>query len=999
MEPLAGCSATGCHPANIRNTHHATTAAQAGNCAECHSALPQTVSCKSCHDADYWSVPDANGNPTQVDQLGKPLDARSTHHASASAQSCEQCHSNAPRPSACIDCHHETAAPFHHVMADGGGAIKCDHCHGSAIAVNFSVNDAGVRPACQDCHEPSDANRSKHHTLATSRDDLSCNKCHSDASPVPGCDTSSCHGTTFWQQPERAGSAQAQHHDVVRVKQSLDCSTCHASVAAMGGCRSIDCHGDGTWFNATKNLHHETVTKVTYQYGCLSCHSLGHDPVTGVDIILPPTEEKCESCHTVFVNQASVPAIHHATDSFANNDCIKCHAGIADINPQSLDCATCHAGQSPKDGKAAMHHATNTANAGDCTACHSSVNASNLACESCHAAEPVLNGSMAMHHGTTDAAPDYTLGNCTTCHVGADAGINCATCHAAINTAANVDRHHFSRLATTNPNACIQCHSAIDTTALSNCEDCHAQQQGALNGSVTMHHSMTEAGMLQNCTACHEGAAIAENACSSCHTGTDSAQALAERHHLNTQAGQSGLCSTCHVGAQAQGIVCAACHGEDTQPIGHHEQPQYAAGNCLYCHDAITLNGANCEECHTGNGKPSIPETHHAAPLASVGGDCSFCHQSVSSPDVCANCHAASPHHTTLAAQFGVCEQCHTWPADKDENPQQGSCRQCHGQYMHGKNSAAPIHDYRACFSCHGSGGSMTSSFPQAAVVLPFHASPGKAVGFSSGSDALAPGRGSFNLFYSSWGGSSRNEERFGEHENWENLGDRNRTPGISYTKVQISEQGKTYQVPAFSNIPAPDLPGGGGTGGGGGLTVCASCHGDYSGLVSCSNLKWRDHQTLNRVDLATYQLAESTYLGSYCPDLPAEPVNLALNKSASSSDDEGSSYRASRAVDGDGSTRWYVRSGSSEWLKVDLGQRVQISQVVIKWHSEYAREYDVEVSTDNRNWTRVKSESSGNGGTDTVTFGARDARYVLIDCKRERDRGYSIYELEVYAP
>ena len=48
--------------------------------------------------------------------------------------------------------------------------------------------------------------------------------------------------------------------------------------------------------------------------------------------------------------------------------------------------------------------------------------------------------------------------------------------------------------------------------------------------------------------------------------------------------------------------------------------------------------------------KPTIPETHHAAPLTSVGGDCSVCHQSVSSPDVCANCHDASPHHYTAWA-------------------------------------------------------------------------------------------------------------------------------------------------------------------------------------------------------------------------------------------------------------------------------------------------------------------------------------------------------------
>jgi hypothetical protein len=124
---------------------------------------------------------------------------------------------------------------------------------------------------------------------------------------------------------------------------------------------------------------------------------------------------------------------------------------------------------------------------------------------------------------------------------------------------------------------------------------------------------------------------------------------------------------------------------------------------------------------------------------------------------------------------------------------------------------------------------------------------------------------------------------------------------------------------------------------------------------------------------------------------------NLAEDKYASASDDEGSDYRASRAVDGSSSSRWYARSYGTEWLKIDLGSRYTISQVVIDWHEYYAREYDVEVSTDNRNWTRVYRNESGNGGTDTVNFSARDARYVRVECNRRNESGYSIYELEVY--
>jgi hypothetical protein len=673
-----------------------------------------------------------------------------------------------------------------------------------------------------------------------------------------------------------------------------------------------------------------------------------------------------------------------------------------------------------------------------------------------------------------------------------------------------------------------------------------------------MHHDMTIAGTTGQCATCHANATVVENDCSACHSGGST---IADTHHA-TPTYQLGDCSACHVGAEAQGIICASCH---TSGQHHVSSPAYAANNCNLCHTSITLNGSNCEACHGGTAQ-TIPEMHHATPLDNVGGDCAVCHQSVSTPDVCANCHTSVPHHNTMSANYGLCESCHTWPADKNENPQQASCRQCHGEYMHSKNSAAPIHDYRACFDCHGSGGSMGAYYPLAVVPDVFHARPSQGVGLTN----PAPGKGTFNLFYDVIGGKSRSNytDRFGDQEQWERL-DRDvySRPGISYNLVQISEGGQTYQVPAFDNIPAPDIPGGGTEPGGGtGLDSCTNCHGDYSSFVACDNPSWTNHVDLGRVDLATYQLAESTYLGSYCGSTPpptgggntvntsgsyfeaesytsfgnnfsersdssasggtyllaetnstsypsgssteyqldftetgtyyiwflgnsngssgdnslwygvdgnqegnanfstssgynwtndnynAGPSptqisisspgthtiniwarenglrfdgfylskssssspstggstggddggstaggNLAEGKSASASGDEGSSYSASRAVDGSTSTRWYVRSYGTEWLKVDLGSRQSISQVVINWHSYYAREYDVEVSTDNSNWTRVYRNESGNGGTDTVNFSARDARYVRIECNRRNDRGYSIYELEVY--
>ncbi len=131
----------------------------------------------------------------------------------------------------------------------------------------------------------------------------------------------------------------------------------------------------------------------------------------------------------------------------------------------------------------------------------------------------------------------------------------------------------------------------------------------------------------------------------------------------------------------------------------------------------------------------------------------------------------------------------------------------------------------------------------------------------------------------------------------------------------------------------------------------------------------------------------------------PADAGNLALNKSASATDDEGSSYRASNAVDGNASTSWWTKSSDDESLTVNLGQSYAVSKVIIKWTSNYAEEYEILVrdSDSDSSWRRVANVWSGRGGTETVTFSSRTANEVRITCKKERRDGYQITELEVY--
>jgi len=129
--------------------------------------------------------------------------------------------------------------------------------------------------------------------------------------------------------------------------------------------------------------------------------------------------------------------------------------------------------------------------------------------------------------------------------------------------------------------------------------------------------------------------------------------------------------------------------------------------------------------------------------------------------------------------------------------------------------------------------------------------------------------------------------------------------------------------------------------------------------------------------------------------------TNLALNKSiaASSSDP---TQPATRAVDGATATYW--RSGTVSnispitWLRVDLGGPAIAGRVVVKWRQTYyAKNYQVQVSNDEVNWTTV-STATGAVGAQTLTFPPVTARYVRLYLTLNLKSNYRVEEFEVYS-
>jgi beta-glucanase (GH16 family) len=126
---------------------------------------------------------------------------------------------------------------------------------------------------------------------------------------------------------------------------------------------------------------------------------------------------------------------------------------------------------------------------------------------------------------------------------------------------------------------------------------------------------------------------------------------------------------------------------------------------------------------------------------------------------------------------------------------------------------------------------------------------------------------------------------------------------------------------------------------------------------------------------------------------------NIAINKSTSASSVEKVGLESDFANDGDLTTRWAsLHQVDPQWIHIDLHDEYSIDRVVIHWEAAYAIQYQIQVSSDEINWTTVYTETNGNGVEDVITFSTQTAQFVrILGTQRATNYGYSIYEFEVY--
>ncbi|WP_306317451.1 MULTISPECIES: discoidin domain-containing protein [unclassified Streptomyces] len=143
--------------------------------------------------------------------------------------------------------------------------------------------------------------------------------------------------------------------------------------------------------------------------------------------------------------------------------------------------------------------------------------------------------------------------------------------------------------------------------------------------------------------------------------------------------------------------------------------------------------------------------------------------------------------------------------------------------------------------------------------------------------------------------------------------------------------------------------------------------------------------------------VASSLALAAAQPAHAAETL-LSQGKPATASSQEGDGFAPSKAVDGDLSgTRWASKWSDPQWFQVDLGQRSDLSRVVLSWEGAYGKSYQIQASDNGTDWRTLKTVTGGDGGTDELAVSG-SGRYVrMLGTERSGGYGYSLWEFQVY--
>jgi len=130
-----------------------------------------------------------------------------------------------------------------------------------------------------------------------------------------------------------------------------------------------------------------------------------------------------------------------------------------------------------------------------------------------------------------------------------------------------------------------------------------------------------------------------------------------------------------------------------------------------------------------------------------------------------------------------------------------------------------------------------------------------------------------------------------------------------------------------------------------------------------------------------------------------SDNINIAYNRPVTTSSNQSTTNAGAKAVDANGTTRWESTFTDNQFIIVDLGANYNVNRVRIAWESAYARDYQIQFSTNNSTWTTVGERwGKTSAAAENHTGLSGTARYVKVYCiNRATSWGFSMFELEVY--
>lgn len=112
--------------------------------------------------------------------------------------------------------------------------------------------------------------------------------------------------------------------------------------------------------------------------------------------------------------------------------------------------------------------------------------------------------------------------------------------------------------------------------------------------------------------------------------------------------------------------------------------------------------------------------------------------------------------------------------------------------------------------------------------------------------------------------------------------------------------------------------------------------------------------------------------------------------------------HNGNLAVDGDATTRWIANpSEDHPWIYVDLGTTAKLDLIILSWETARPPEYELQVSSDAKNWSPIAAVEDEGNSEKTVRFEFNEeqaeGRYVRIYTNQKSNYGASLYEFDVY--